>query len=352
LKFFIRLLTIFLAGLGFGVACAWPFQSDLKSDEVVQFQPSYAIEKSDGSVDLRVHAWVFEREPRRGAIGVFARYLGLNLKAIDPPTRARFERTARLFFVDTQNNKRLAIEIPEGSKAMGVSDSFGVSQAIIRTGQTSVTDSWINFFTQGPSTRFEGRAQRIPKAGISIISDIDDTIRDTNVLDHDAMIHNTFVHVWRALPTMAERYHTFTNAHADARVHYLSNAPFALNPLIVEFLQQHGFPEGSLHLRAVSAKSSMLAKITGETSTHKTVVIEQLFNDFPTRSFILIGDTGERDPEIYADIWRRFPSRVLDIYLHDVHPKPQIKRLNNLFDAGAPLHVFKRGQMPAIESQK
>jgi phosphatidate phosphatase APP1 len=36
----------------------------------------------------------------------------------------------------------------------------------------------------------------------------------------------------------------------------------------------------------------------------------------------LVGDDGEKDPEIYHDIRTRFPSRVEAVWIRRVHPDP------------------------------
>ena len=54
-----------------------------------------------------------------------------------------------------------------------------------------------------------------------------------------------------------------------------------------------------------------------EREKHKRETIETLFKDFPRRKFILIGDCGEKDPEIYGDLMRRYPKQVDRILLRD-----------------------------------
>jgi phosphatidate phosphatase APP1 len=338
-------------GLILGNALAWPFETGLKSDEIVQFQDSYAIEKPNGSAEVRVHAWVYEREPRRGALSLFANYLDLDLDQLDAQTRIRFEQRARLFFVDTQANKRLSVSLEQQSMELPKTNGFGVTLGLLKDAQPPVdAEHWLRFHSRGPETRFDGRAQLVPIYGVSVVSDIDDTIRDTNVLDTKEMLQNTFVRETRALPQMAPSYRQFLQHNPSARMHYLSNSPFALDPLLKDFLVQNGFPEGSMHLRAVSLRSSVLDKIRSQHSTHKREVIEQLLHDFPKRQFILIGDTGERDPEIYADILRRHRSRISQVLLHHVQADSQASRLGKLYANDAALTVFKRGQMPNLAS--
>ena len=57
---------------------------------------------------------------------------------------------------------------------------------------------------------------------------------------------------------------------------------------------------------------------------YKLSVIEPLLKQFPRRKFILIGDSGERDPEIYGELARKYPNQIERIYIHDVTGEPAI----------------------------
>jgi phosphatidate phosphatase APP1 len=99
--------------------------------------------------------------------------------------------------------------------------------------------------------------------------------------------------------------------------HYLSAGPLQLYPVLSEFLKDAHFPEGILHLRE---STSMRTLYAGRKTTiaHKKAVLTRLFETYPQRKFILIGDSGENDPEIYADIARSYPGRVLAIHIRNV----------------------------------
>lgn len=98
-----------------------------------------------------------------------------------------------------------------------------------------------------------------------------------------------------------------------AHVHYVSNSPWQVYPALSEFLHDQQFPPGSMHLRAVSTGDLIRRKA----AQHKLDVIPQIIQvhehflfhysiintgfivkDFPKRKFILVGDSGERDPEM------------------------------------------------------
>jgi phosphatidate phosphatase APP1 len=65
-------------------------------------------------------------------------------------------------------------------------------------------------------------------------------------------------------------------------------------------------------------KDRSFFSLFADPAQYKTGVIEPLLKQFPTRRFILIGDSGERDPEIYGALARQFPEQVVKIYIRDV----------------------------------
>lgn len=99
----------------------------------------------------------------------------------------------------------------------------------------------------------------IEPTGISIISDIDDTIKVTDILDgKDAILHNTFFRKSKEVPGMSSVYQSFANR--GMKVHYVSNSPWQVYPALQNFLVDHQFPKGSIHLRMISTQGLILGK--------------------------------------------------------------------------------------------
>lgn len=99
--------------------------------------------------------------------------------------------------------------------------------------------------------------------------------------------------------------------------------------MLDQFIKDKQFPPGSMHLRV---DGSILARLIEVPGRAKRDAIKQIMNDFPKRQFVLIGDSGEIDLEIYARIASEFPGRVLKIFIRDVSKKPAaaVKRRNTL----------------------
>ena len=95
-------------------------------------------------------------------------------------------------------------------------------------------------------------------------------------------------------------------------VFYVSSSPWNFFDLLWQFLEYRRIPLGPLFLRNWGADL-----LTGH-GLYKHAVIERIFQAYPRLPFVLVGDSGESDAEIYAEVARKFPGRVLGIYIRDV----------------------------------
>ncbi|KAI8324493.1 hypothetical protein GQ54DRAFT_296169, partial [Martensiomyces pterosporus] len=162
-----------------------------------------------------------------------------------------------------------------------------------------------------------GVAHLVEPEGISVISDIDDTIKASNITaDKRIVLETVFARPLQAVPGMAELYREWYKLGGE--FHYVSNSPWQLYPSLDDFFHQNKFPPGSAHLRSFDPNGLLsVSNFTG-TPQMKRDTIEQLFSVFPNRKYIFVGDCGEHDLETYTDLARRFPSRVLRIYIRDL----------------------------------
>jgi phosphatidate phosphatase APP1 len=191
---------------------------------------------------------------------------------------------------------------------------------VIDAPHASPSDEWLKFHAvTGPGEllhRFRGQALIVPAEGLSIISDIDDTIKRTQVRDRREMLLNTFARRFEAAPGMAAYYRTLSQT-PGTRFHYLSASPIQLYPALADFVRDAGFPIGSMHLRESTSWRTLIPG-DQDSRTHKLGIIERLLADFPRRRFMLVGDSGESDPEIYGHVARTYPNRIDSIAIRDV----------------------------------
>jgi len=158
---------------------------------------------------------------------------------------------------------------------------------------------------------------RVPElsARFGILSDIDDTILETGVQRVGHMIRQTFTGsalTRTAFPGAPELYRDL--AAGLNPTFYVSSSPWNLHAFLVAFLRHRGFPTGPVLLR------DLLGTAAGR--EQKTDRIAEILDVHPGLPFVLIGDSGEKDPEIYADIVREHPGRILAVYIREVRLDP------------------------------
>lgn len=152
--------------------------------------------------------------------------------------------------------------------------------------------------------------------GVSLISDIDDTVKKSNIASGAREIfRNTFIRELRDL-TVEGVQEWYTDMHKQGVMfHYCSNSPWQLFPVLASFFKLGGLPPGSLHLKQYSG---MLQGIFEPVAERKKGTLTRLLHDFPDRKFLLVGDSGEADLEVYTDLAIANPGRILAVFIRDV----------------------------------
>ncbi|KAI9669204.1 MAG: hypothetical protein M1817_004746 [Caeruleum heppii] len=153
-------------------------------------------------------------------------------------------------------------------------------------------------------------------AGVSLISDIDDTIKHSAVgSGAKEIFRNTFIRELGDLTIDGVKDWYRRLYDLGVKMHYVSNSPWQLYPVLVSYFAMAGLPPGSFHLKQYSG---MLQGIFEPVAERKKSTLARLMQDFPERKFILVGDSGEADLEVYTDIVLAHPGRVIGIYIRDI----------------------------------
>ena len=173
-------------------------------------------------------------------------------------------------------------------------------------------------------------------ARFGIISDIDDTVLWTNVtnkLNMALMMARTNAHTRKPFKGVAAFYRALRDGAGGNEANplfYVSSSPWHLFGFLVDFLRLQDIPVGPLLLRELGMRD--VFKLTKH-GNHKLEKIELILSFYPDMQFVLIGDSGEKDPEIYAEIVRRHPKQVRMIYIRNVNPDPaRIEALDRLIE--------------------
>jgi len=173
-----------------------------------------------------------------------------------------------------------------------------------------------------------------PRATFGVISDIDDTILQTHVtsllklkmlyytLFKNAAGRRPFREVtafYQALHQQSEELHN--------PFFYVSNSPWNLYDMLQEFMHINHLPKGPILLRDIGVSS---VRPAADYRGHKYETIKNILKTYTGLSFLLIGDSGERDADIYLDIAKAFPEQIKGIYIRDVRSPSRANRIAEL----------------------
>jgi len=309
--------------------------SPLKEDETVLFFPTSASQEVDGKWNLPIHHWVFEKEENdinsKIAQKVFSEVfesLGVSEEQAESPVA---QQRLMWFLVDNERQKLVNISINGKLEKLDLTAPNGHATTTIHLPQKVKPGDWIGFEAQDKYNRgYSGQAQLIPKTGVSVISDIDDTIKISNVLDKKKLIKNTFVEPYLTTEGFPEYYKKLQAE--GAFFHYVSASPWQLYPSLKPFMDSH-YPKGTISLRNFRIKDPSLIKFLQPSTEYKTKQISNIIKRYPKHQFILIGDSGEHDPEVYAKIYRQFPSNIKSIEIRSVESSDlSVERFSETFE--------------------
>ena len=181
----------------------------------------------------------------------------------------------------------------------------------------------------------------VPSRGqMGIITDIDDTIIQTQITSflRLKMIYLTFMkNASKRKPIRQAA--AFLKALETGRdpanpaynpVFYVSKSPWNLYEILTEFLEINQMPKGPLFLRDFGIP---FRRIPIAFKGFKYRKIKKILKAYPDMPFVLIGDSGEKDADIYIQLAKDFPNRIRAIYIRDVNSKLRTKRVQELIDA-------------------
>ena len=177
-------------------------------------------------------------------------------------------------------------------------------------------------------------------AGFGIISDIDDTVLQSGITDWKTAAQLTFLHNARTrkpLDGVAKLYQALQAGADNSGRHplfYVSSSPWNLYDLLEDFMELNAIPCGPIFLRDIGTDTGKFIKTPGH--GHKLDRAKMLIERFPTLRWVLLGDSGQADAELYAEAAREFGNRIAAIYIRDVDPDR-----DSAFDTGTDAHIAR-----------
>lgn len=164
-----------------------------------------------------------------------------------------------------------------------------------------------------------------PDARIGVISDIDDTILQSSITDWKTAAQLTFLHNARTrkpLQGVSKLYQALQagpgGGARKAPIFYVSSSPWNLYDLLEDFMDLNAIPCGPIFLRDLGLDEKKFIKSAGH--GHKLERAAGLIERYPHLRWVLLGDSGQADAELYAEAARTFGDRIAAIYIRDVDP--------------------------------
>ena len=118
---------------------------------------------------------------------------------------------------------------------------------------------------------------------------------------------------------MAELYQKWHSNNDHSTFHYLSGMPDQLYTLTQEFINTNNFPDGSFHMRHFGwAAASLFDFLHSESTFIHKIGYLRFFLSNTMRDYVLVGDSGEKDPEVYGTIAREYPERIRAIFIRAI----------------------------------
>ena len=356
-------LAAFISASG----CAAVREGPAAGQEVVFF-PAPASLSAAGEWSLTIQGRIFEpagqSAGRQAVITLAARTLAplLGVSPADAEQSDRFRERAGLLLSDSAGNTRVSVQLGEAPIALPASDPAGYFTADLTLSAAQVaalTRAGSISFASLPNGAngkvFAGQVMPLAEEGVIVVSDVDDTIKVTNIRQQREKLENTLLKPFAAVPGMAELYRSWQAAFGPGmHFHIVSAGPWQLYEPLRRFTEDAAFPPFTWSMRSldIGSPAAVLAALATDARDYKRQAIRALMIRFPKRHVVLVGDSGEQDPEVYADIVDEFMDRVDAVFIRNVSGEGcAAERYRKLFaDEGASkLSVFvDPGELPPL----
>ncbi|HRX78290.1 MAG TPA: DUF2183 domain-containing protein [Pirellulaceae bacterium] len=310
-------------------------RTDVEATDQVVVYPTIG-HRADGGASWRIDIYgtVYEAgsesRQKRMLINLLQRAAKLQPAEVE---RELFESRIREFIAPTHRGKRVALRVGDrvydlqhrtkrnGRFSGTVKLSSSEVEELRASGDLSESLLKLHVLSRdGAESNVIVQAHLLDDEGMSVVSDIDDTIKVTHVHSRRLLLESTFLREFEAVAGMSDLYRQWANQ--GAAFHYVSSSPWQLYTPLAEMCDASEFPCGSFHLRSFRLRDHMLRRLLLIRRKGKAKVIHTLLKTFPRRRFVFVGDSGEMDPEMYGRLARKRPGQVAAIYIRLLDQRP------------------------------
>lgn len=296
--------------------------------------PGFGIQTETGSWKLRISGVAFLTP---NEFNIRKRMMIRMLRnAMQVPTQAlendMFKRRVTPFLVDAEHRQKIFVTIAgerfrlkkktsrDGKFQSWIELPNSLAREAAQSNELGNTFIRYEVSTSHPQTTpVQGSVFLLEPTGTSVISDIDDTIKVTSVVNRRELLANTFLRNFQSVDGMSDVYRQWSETGID--FHYVSSSPWQLYHALLDFVDS-GFPAGTMHLRNFRFRDQLLKKVLIIRQKGKISAMRTLVKHLPKRNFIFVGDSGEKDPEIYRKLGKKYPDQVKGIFIRELLGRP------------------------------
>jgi hypothetical protein len=323
-----------------------------KDEHVVFFTSNTWFDEHSKTWQVPVHGWVYELEERRITRAMFAKLLDrkYGLKQ-DVATEANFAYRTKLLTADNEKGKRIVVSLFGERYVLPKSEPNGHFQAVLSLpeklvdGATSSQIAYKLVLRPNDERNFEGKSLVVSDQGVSVISDVDDTVKLSYVTDHKRLFESSFFSDFAPVEGMPELYQKWHQQ--GAKFHYVSSSPWQLYEPLQEFMLDHGFPEATMSLKKIRFKDETFFNLFKSATKTKPQAINAIIKRYPNRQYILLGDSGEKDAQVYAQIANEHPEKIKKIVIRNVNGADNLEQMYDLVFDGLPRELWQVFEDPS-----
>ncbi|MGO2659422.1 MAG: App1 family protein [Mycetocola reblochoni] len=277
-------------------------------------------------IDYAFQDWRAARAARRGAVPMPIGFIGygstgwvrvlarvlMTPEGEQPPERAAQRARGWRSFLAIPVNAATVIVTINGVDHEVTADRGGVVDVVV---EAELEPGWSTIqlrcpggprvpapvFIVDPATRF------------GIVSDVDDTVMVTVLPRPFVAAWNTFVrdeHARLPVPGMAVFLERMVRDNPGAPVIYLSTGAWNVAPTLTRFIERHLYPSGPLLLTDWGPTHD---RVFRSGRAHKQDNLSRLAAEFPHIRWLLVGDDGQHDVELYDSFAEANPGHVAAI---------------------------------------
>lgn len=181
---------------------------------------------------------------------------------------------------------------------------------VILTGNETNQIQRLSVFANG-SDLGNATAYLVPPTGLTVVNDIDDILRVTQIYLPANGILNSFAKPYVPWLNMPEIYANWSQNIPTMHFHYLTTTPEQITRNYMQFIYNY-YPDGSFDTRPLNFSD------VNATLSIRKYLLDKIFQTFPQRKFILVADTSNSDVMLdYPEMAKQYPGQVQCIFLRN-----------------------------------